>query len=97
MYAIRSYYDPLSAISHAAQILSEESRDPLIDKLTRIIGENTLRLERMVKEVLELNRRDRVHMVEVDLKEWSMRFLDEFTQVEKITAAIPLLCPDNVV
>lgn len=88
--------NPLSAISHAAQILGEESRDPLVDKLTRIIGDNTLRLERMVKEVLELNRRDRVYMTEIELHEWLQRFLDEFAQVEKITAAVSLQCPDSV-
>lgn len=87
--------NPLSAISHAAQILREESRDPLADKLIRIIGDNTLRLERMVKEVLELNRRDRVHMVEIGLQDWLQRFLDEFSQVEKITATISLRCPSD--
>lgn len=88
--------NPLSAISHAAQILGEESRDPLIDKLTRIIGDNALRLERMVKEVLELNRRDRVHMTEIDLSDWLARFLEEFIQVEKIPAVVGIACPEQV-
>jgi len=89
--------NPLSAISHAAQILGEESRDPLIDKLTRIIGDNTRRLERMVKDVLELNRRDRVQMTELALGEWLSHFLDEFTQVERIAVALPLTCSPNAV
>ncbi|SFN98865.1 two-component system, NtrC family, sensor histidine kinase PilS [Formivibrio citricus] len=85
--------NPLGAISHAAQLLAEESRDPLIDKLTRIIGENTQRLDRMVKDVLELNRRDRLQMRPIRLGEWLGQFLDEFSQVEGISAAIVLDCP----
>ncbi|MDR3414112.1 MAG: ATP-binding protein [Formivibrio sp.] len=89
--------NPLSAISHAAQILGEESRDPLIDKLTRIIGDNARRLERMVKDVLELNRRDRVQMTEIVLGEWLSHFLDEFKQVEHIAVALRLVCPADVI
>ena len=85
--------NPLGAISHAAQLLAEESRDPLIDKLTRIIGENSQRLDRMVKDVLELNRRDRLLMRTIHLNEWLTGFLDEFSQVENISAAIVLDCP----
>lgn len=85
--------NPLSAISHAAQIMGEESRDPLIDKLTRIIGDNAGRLEHMVKEVLELNRRDRVQMSDIHLNEWLTGFLDEFSQVEKIKQVLALKCP----
>ena len=85
--------NPLSAISHAAQILAEESHDQLINKLTRIIGDNTVRLERMVKEVLELNRRDRVQMTQIALQPWLHAFLEEFTQLESIPIALPLDCP----
>lgn len=89
--------NPLGAISHAAQILGEEARDPLMSKLARIIRDNSDRLEHMVKEVLELNRRDRVQMREVRLNEWLRRFLDEFAQVEGITAALMLTCPVEAV
>ncbi len=80
--------NPLSAISHASQLLSEEFRDPLVDKLTRIIADNTRRLERMVKDVLELNRRDRVQIADINLGEWLRCFLDEFSQVEAIPDAV---------
>ncbi len=57
--------NPLSAISHAAELLDEEQRPGETDgcdrlRLTRIIRDNTLRLERLVSDVLQLNRRDRV-------------------------------------
>ncbi len=89
--------NPLGAISHAAQILNEESRDPLTDKLARIINDNTARLENMVKEVLELNRRDRVHRKDIRLGDWLAGFLDEFSQVEGIRSAWGLDCPAEAV
>lgn len=51
--------NPLAAISHAAELLAEEDRDPLHQRLARIIHDNTRRLNRLVTEVLELGRRDR--------------------------------------
>ncbi|MBU2642505.1 MAG: PAS domain-containing sensor histidine kinase [Gammaproteobacteria bacterium] len=53
--------NPLSAISHAAQLLSEESHDATQAKLTGIIENNARRLDRLVEEVLTLNRRDRLN------------------------------------
>ena len=51
--------NPLASISHAAELLAEEHADPTHARLTRIIGDNTQRLDRIVNEVLELGRRDR--------------------------------------
>ena len=51
--------NPLAAISHAAELLSEEKRDADRERLTRIIHDNTQRLDRLVADVLQLNRRDR--------------------------------------
>ena len=52
--------NPLSAISHAAELLSEDDAggDPLRGRLTRIVGDNAMRLNRLVTDVLELGRRD---------------------------------------
>lgn len=77
--------NPLSAISHAAELLREEpdpSRTML--RLTEIIHDNCFRLERMVQDVLRLNRRDRVQLEVIDLQQYVRQFLDEFVQVEKI-------------
>ncbi|AOY02281.1 hypothetical protein BJP62_09045 [Jeongeupia sp. USM3] len=88
--------NPLGAISHAGQLLKEEAGDNLLmQKLTRIIGDNARRLERMVKEVLELNRRDRVDMRPVALGPWLAAFVDEFRQTERIGGAIVVVCPDD--
>ncbi|GHD66576.1 sensor histidine kinase [Jeongeupia chitinilytica] len=88
--------NPLGAISHAGQLLKEEAGDNLLmQKLTRIIGDNTRRLERMVKDVLELNRRDRVDMRPVVLGPWLSAFVEAFRQTEQIAVAIIIVCPDD--
>ncbi|WP_310448012.1 two-component system sensor histidine kinase NtrB [Thiobacillus sp.] len=58
--------NPLSAISHAAQLLSEDTHDPTQVKLTGIIENNARRLDRLVEEVLTLNRRDRLKPASVN-------------------------------
>ena len=52
--------NPLAAISHAAELLREEKRGEDRERLTRIIHDNSRRLDRLVSDVLQLNRRDRV-------------------------------------
>jgi two-component system sensor histidine kinase PilS (NtrC family) len=46
--------NPLSAISHAGELLREERRGELYERLLRIVLDNTQRLERIVSDVLEL-------------------------------------------
>lgn len=53
--------NPLSAISHAAQLLHEDTHSPAQIKLAKIIENNARRLDRLVEEVLTLNRRDRLN------------------------------------
>lgn len=52
--------NPLSAISHATQLLREDIRDPAQMRLSDIIEKNTRRLDGLVQDVLSLTRRDRV-------------------------------------
>lgn len=85
--------NPLGAIGHAAQLLAEEVDSPTGRRLTQIIVDNTSRLDRMVNEVLELNRRDRAQPVSIRLREWLIAFLDEFRQIERIEMLIVLDCP----
>ncbi len=75
----------------------EATEDPLMQRLTRIIDDNTHRLERMVRDVLELNRRDRVVRQDIELGDWLHTFLDEFRQVENIVPPLLLTCPPDVV
>jgi two-component system sensor histidine kinase PilS (NtrC family) len=82
--------NPLSAISHAAELLGEaegrageEGGDT--PRLTRIIRDNTLRLDRLVSDVLQLNRRDRVEAERIHMNRWLEGFMDEFTRNESVS------------
>ena len=76
--------NPLAAITHASELMNEENRQPARERLTRIIRDNAGRLDRMVKDVLELNRRDRVQPEPVRLTPFLGTFLDEFAQNEQV-------------
>jgi len=69
--------NPLAAISHAAELLAEEERDPLHQRLGRIIHDNTRRLNRLVTEVLELGRRDRAQPEVLSWQAFLAGFLEE--------------------
>lgn len=88
--------NPLSAISHAAQLLREDAHDPAQAKLTGIIENNTRRLDRLVEEVLTLNRRDRLNPVNFDQVKLAA-LIDELRQTEEIPAdAVIVSMPDAV-
>ena len=78
--------NPLSAISHAAELLDEDRGGRDRSKLTRIIHDNTLRLERLVSDVLQLNRRDRAAADRVTLKPWLAAFVEDFATNEAVPA-----------
>jgi two-component system sensor histidine kinase PilS (NtrC family) len=69
--------NPLASISHAAELLREEHLDATHARLTRIIGDNTQRLDRIVNEVLELGRRDRAAPEVIRLNEFCAGLLEE--------------------
>ena len=77
--------NPLSAISHAAQLLREETHDPAQERLTGIIENNARRLDRLVEEVLTLNRRDRLSPAPFDAASLGA-LIDELRQTEEIPA-----------
>jgi two-component system sensor histidine kinase PilS (NtrC family) len=78
--------NPLAAISHAAELLGEEKRNEDRERLTRIIHDNTRRLERLVADVLQLNRRDRVSGERLRIGPWLDAFLAEFVAIEALPA-----------
>ncbi|HTH94462.1 MAG TPA: ATP-binding protein [Rhodocyclaceae bacterium] len=69
--------NPLASISHAAELLGEEHRDDTHARLTRIINDNTQRLDRIVGEVLELGRRDRAAPEDIDLLSFCGTLIEE--------------------
>jgi two-component system, NtrC family, sensor histidine kinase PilS len=76
--------NPLSAIGHAGDLLIEESRTPQRDRLVQIIRDNTERLDRMVRDVLQLTRRDRVQTESIRLRPYLLSFVDEFAQKDNV-------------
>jgi two-component system sensor histidine kinase PilS (NtrC family) len=70
--------NPLSAISHAAELLVDEKSGDGQARLIRIIGDNTRRLNRLVAEVLELGRRDRVQPEPIHMAGYLKQFVEEF-------------------
>ena len=71
--------NPLSAVSHANQLLAESPQVEGQDKrLTEIIGEHAKRMERIVENILQLSRRDNTRAEELDLVAWLKDFLSEF-------------------
>lgn len=77
--------NPLSAIGHAAQLMQEDTgRDATEKRLLEIIRDNTFRLDNMVQDILQLNRKDRGNPELIALPNYLASFADEFCQVEKI-------------
>jgi len=77
--------NPLAAISHASELLQEGAEDAETEeRLVRIIRDNTRRLDRLVQEVLQLNRRDRAEQERFGAGDFLNRFLDGFVQGERI-------------
>ncbi|SMB24099.1 Sensor protein [Sterolibacterium denitrificans] len=70
--------NPLAAISHAAELLADEQRLATRERLIRIIGDNTQRLNRLVAEVLELGRRDRAQPELLHLQSFVEAFVEEY-------------------
>jgi two-component system, NtrC family, sensor histidine kinase PilS len=81
--------NPLSAISHAAELLGEEGERTEVEaRMLRIIRENAVRLDRMVQEVLQLNRRDRAQPEAIDPAAYLHTFVNDFCQMEKVDKAV---------
>jgi two-component system sensor histidine kinase PilS (NtrC family) len=77
--------NPLSAISHAAQLLREDAPDDGHAKLAAIVENNARRLDRLVEEVLTLNRRDRLKPISFNAGTLAT-LLAELRQTEEIPA-----------
>ncbi|MDQ3026129.1 MAG: ATP-binding protein [Pseudomonadota bacterium] len=76
--------NPLSSIGHAAELMEEESAPDGEDtRLLAIIRTNVQRLDRIVQEVLYLNRRDRAQPESIDPLAYLGLFTAEFCATEK--------------
>ncbi len=80
--------NPLSVISYATELLQEEGIDARQLRLLQLIQDNTLRINRIVQDVMQLNRRDRAQPEQIDLATWLPVFIDEFNQAERLPPGI---------
>ena len=76
--------NPLSAISYATELLQEEVHDPGQGRLLKIIMDHTARLNNIVLDVLQLNRRDRVQREECNLAEKLSTFIQGLLHTEGV-------------
>src|SRR5205085_4796106 len=77
--------NPLSAINQAAQLLEEDRAvTPAGERLLGMIRNNAKRIDRIVGEVLQLNRRDRRQPEVVALGDFMVSMCEEITQAEHI-------------
>jgi two-component system sensor histidine kinase PilS (NtrC family) len=81
--------NPLGAIGHAAELLQEEpGLSETAARLLTIIRENTARLDRMVNDVLRLNRGERAHRERFRVVEFLRTFVEQFSQIERIDPGV---------
>lgn len=81
--------NPLAAISHAAEILREDNDgDPGQKRLLEIIAQNSQRINRLVTDVLSLNRRDRTQTERIALVTFLTDFLEEFCHAQSVSSGL---------
>lgn len=71
--------NPLGAISHAAQLLSESpSLDKADERMIQIIQSNSKRLNGTIESVLNLSRKSNPKRENIQLKHWLTEFINDF-------------------
>ena len=85
--------NPLSAISHAGELLAEERREETQDRLLRIVNDNTQRLESASCETYS-NSGDAisVHREAIEPKAFLSSFLEEFCSKEREPMVVHCAC-----
>lgn len=83
--------NPLSAISYAAELMQEEHGDAKQQRLLQIVLDNTQRINRIVQDVMQLNRRDRAQPEVFDLDAMLRTFLEELNLAERPDPGVMVL------
>ena len=84
--------NPLSAISHATELLQEEPAvSGTVARLLAIIHDNVRRLDRVINDVLRLNRGEPAHREVFRIGEYLRKFTQQFCQIEKVPQALFVL------
>lgn len=88
--------NPLSSVSHASELLLEEKRSDVQARLVRIIHDNAARIERIIRDVMELGRRDRVMPELFDLDEFCRMLIDERAERTGQQDMVRMECPPGI-
>jgi len=80
--------NPLSAISYAAELMHEELGDDRQRRLLQIVLENTRRINQIVQDVMQLNRRDRAQTEMFELEAMLRVFVEEFNLAEQLAPGV---------
>lgn len=83
--------NPLSAIGHAGELLREERRGEMQDRLLRIIKDNVVRLDRIVQDVLELGRQNRAQPELLALPRFCAAFIEDFRSTADVRDGVIVL------
>ena len=87
--------NPLSAISYATELLREEQVSEKEQRLLQIVMDNTQRINQIVQDVMQLNRRDRAQPEMLDLDDVLSEFIEELCLAEQIAAEVVLLTGES--
>lgn len=88
--------NPLSSISYATELLQEQEHDTAQERLFQIILENTMRLNRIVQDVMQVNRRDRLHSENMNLAVRLEEIVGSLCQVEQVPRSVFVMRVDPV-
>ncbi|WP_247869472.1 ATP-binding protein [Herbaspirillum sp. ST 5-3] len=80
--------NPLSAISHAASLLNEDITHPTQSRLLKIVGDNVVRLNRMIEDILKLSRRAHVSHEPLALGPFLAEIVDEFVEGHAVASGV---------
>ncbi len=88
--------NPLAAIRYSAQLLNESPG--LNDEDTHLVGiinNHCVRLNDIIENILQLSRRDRSRPEVIDLNDWVLRFIEEYSEAndlgeDSLHASVPL-------
>jgi two-component system sensor histidine kinase PilS (NtrC family) len=89
--------NPLTAISHASQLLEDISDNPAEQtELCKIIANNTQRVNEIIENILQLSRREDAKQESLDLLAWLRLFIPEYEQGQDHGACVTLRAPKPV-
>jgi two-component system sensor histidine kinase PilS (NtrC family) len=84
--------NPLNAVSHAAQLIQD---NPALDeddaKLCDIIVNQSMRMDAIIQNVLQISKRRSSEPKWLDLGSWMAKFVDDFTQQNNVAFAVDSL------